>query len=836
MKKIFLIPLLALMCSITAWADGTIAEMSVNGGTATPYTTFSALQAAINGLQNTDEALVTLKKTVELTADDAFTFHVPAGKNVTLNLNGYNLTQTIEATAPTCHYYYYGDEITPSSPRWPGYGAPGLQEVCDEPDANADIQENALIYNQGTLHIISEGSSIVQLINTGSAEVDKATTICNAGNLTIDGGIFVSTQAKIAGNNIKTPVIWNKTENDVTPVVNINGGTFLCDESRSDYNVGNLFPTIAGVCEMHIKGGIFSEDEMGADTKLNHPSTMAEINTKNADKANYTAILVPYTNANITGYNSATRTNVCPDPDGMKDATLYGTTDYKNKYRYAVKPVSMVIPENAGTDNLLFVSENTTITVPDGETLRVGEGGIVFGNSTTSKIIVEAGGALISDGDIVTSSSANLELTMDAVNDKYAQLMIKPNAIQDKHPDATVVLKSKAYKKDGAYTWQRFAVPTYLDGDQSLTRADMLYDNTTYPTALYRWNYTLSAENKWQVMLDDNEKFKPFDCYELTTNNTTKGGEYTFKCELVGNGDANLQLDNDRWSYFANSYTAPINIEEMLWELFTDATYKNNIAASVYVHNRADENWDLVSFADVLDGNATIENIDPMQAFVLWKIADIQDYTLHYKDVIYNPAMGIDSELHAPAPARRTQAGMDYQRASIVFSDENGKKDIVKLYEGSDFDNTLNNGFDVEKLMNEGQFSVYAVAEEGEMARLASDNIENATISMQTKGATTFTLSFENVKMEGYGVRDNLTNTTTEIKEGNTYHFSAPANAVVEGRFQVVAMPKITTAIENVENATATKGIYTLTGIYMGEDFNAVPAGIYIVNGKKMVK
>lgn len=72
--------------------------------------------------------------------------------------------------------------------------------------------------------------------------------------------------------------------------------------------------------------------------------------------------------------------------------------------------------------------------------------------------------------------------------------------------------------------------------------------------------------------------------------------------------------------------------------------------------------------------------------------------------------------------------------------------------------------------------------------------------------------------------------------KGNTYHFSAPANAVVEGRFQVVAMPKITTAVENVENATATKGIYTLTGIYMGEDFNAVPAGIYIVNGKKMVK
>ena len=826
MKKIFLIPLLALFCSVSLWAEGEayVAKILEEGKAEVKATSLTDLNTKIAALTN--PATVTLLKSVNISdPTQAVTFHVPVGKNVTLNLNGYNIIQTFTIKDNGSDYMALDNGLT-----FGGFG---------------DINENALIYNEGTLHIVSEGSSIVQMISAASP-AGSATTICN-GNpdegkayLTIDGGIFTGPIGRIneMGWTLKLPVIWSMgTNSEIT----INGGTFLCDESRSDYAMGPIFGPISGGGTWNIKGGIFStSDEVyrvadGYATKTDHKSTKDHWLTSTTGKAlpeGYEAIDVPYTNANITGYHDrivANERNESTKPGYLNPKKVCVVVPTTNRYEVTTN-------ENTTGNadyNFVYVDPGKTLTIKDGHKVTVGDAGVILGG-TDSKIIIEAGGTLVSGGDIVTSSEENLELTMDAVNDKYAQLMIKPNAIQEKHPDATVILKSKAYKKNGAYTWQRFAVPTYLDGDQSLTRADMLYDNTTYPTALYRWDYESTRENKWTAMDNSTDKFKPFDCYELTTNNTTKGGEYTFKCELVGNGDANLQLDNDRWSYFANSYTAPINIEEMLWELFTNDTYKNNIAASVYVHNRADENWDLVSFADVLDEKTLAHNnINPMQAFVLWKIAAIDDYTLHYEDVIYKPAMGISAQ---HAPARRAQAGMDYQRASIVFSDENGKKDIVKLYEGSDFDNTLNNGFDVAKLMNEGQFSVYAVAEEGEMARLASDNIENATISMQTKGATTFTLSFENVKMEGYGVRDNLTGTTTEIKEGNIYHFTTPANAVVEGRFQVVAMPKITTAIENVENATATKGIYTLTGIYMGEDFNAVPAGIYIVNGKKMVK
>lgn len=46
-----------------------------------------------------------------------------------------------------------------------------------------------------------------------------------------------------------------------------------------------------------------------------------------------------------------------------------------------------------------------------------------------------------------------------------------------------------------------------------------------------------------------------------------------------------------------------------------------------------------------------------------------------------------------------------------------------------------------------------------------------------------------------------------------------------------------TTGIKGIEhNGTTTKCIYTLDGRYVGQNFNALPHGIYIIGGKKIVK
>lgn len=844
MKKIFLIPLVALFTCVNVWADSVIAEMSVNGGDPVSYTTMSDLQTAINGLSQS--AVVTLKGTIELTAENAFTFHVPAGKDITLNLNGFNFIQTIEATAPACHYTYYGDPITPSSPWWPGEGAPGLVKICDEA-GDSDIQENALIYNQGTLHIISEGNSIVQLINTGSAEVEKATTICNAGNLTVDGGIFVGSVAYVVNGWVKMPVIWNKTENDVTPVVNINGGTFLCDESRSDYNVGNLFPTIAGECEMHIKGGIFSEDEMGADTKLNHPSTKDVINTNNADKANYTAILVPYTNANITGYNSATRTNVCPDPDGMKDATLYSTPDYKNKYRYAVKPVCVVVP--TGENNLVVNDDNTTdneytlasddpfkfvyiepgktLSVPEGKTLRVNStSGIILGG-TDAKLVVAPGATVISDGDIITSSNDNIELTMDATEGKfgkYAHLLIKAGNIQAKHPNATVNLKSVCKNLN---TWQRFAIPTY---QSDFTIAD-IERPAGVGTAFFKWQYD-GEDGNWVQLTSSAAVFEPFHGYIMTNNAEEAGQIYTFKGELVGNGNPRLSLQNG-WNYFANSYTAPISVEAML----VGMKEKLDGEAAVWVQrNGAKNTWSDIAYADIKDGgiNEALLLLQPMNTFVFK--ASEGTFDLEYDDFVYTPVKSAKG-FAAPRRAQAAAQDEDYKMAVFVFTDEEEEEELLRLYEGNDFSDSFDNGYDVSKMPNEEIFNAYFVSPAlGNLSRLASDNVDNSSITLDTKETTHFTLSFRNVSLEGYSLKDNVADSLITIQTGETYEFEAEANTKYEGRFTVVKNGG-ETAIDNVEETKyIANGIYSVTGVYMGNNINLLPAGIYIINGKKVVK
>ena len=813
------------MCSITAWAEGETyvakiiyADPDAHGKASLECLDYAALKAGIAGLNYETKAAipdtVILLQNIDATLGTAneYGFHFESKTNVLLNLNGKGIT----LRRPVMSDY---NDFSMGGP------------------SGHDIDHHSVIYNEGTLHIISEGNAIVQMpiVVDYNNSLGSATIICNSGELTIDGGIFIGPwHPSGTGSTFKMPVIWSK---DASSVININGGTFLCDESASDYARGPIFGPISGGGTWNIKGGIFStSDEVyrvadGYATKTDHKSTKDHWLTSTTGKAlpeGYEAIDVPYTNANITGYHDrivANERNESTKPGYLNPKKVCVVVPTTNRYEVTTN-------ENTTGNadyNFVYVDPGKTLTIKDGHKVTVGDAGVILGG-TDSKIIIEAGGTLVSGGDIVTSSEENLELTMDAVRNQYSYLMIKPFVIQAKHPNATVKLISKGHDNgDGTYAWQRFAVPTYHN---NLQRQDMKYNNNSqdpvedrFPTALYKWNY---SSNEWDPMNNLTDGFEAFQCYDMTTTNTSeKRATYTFQCELVGNGDAVLPMTyGTDWNYFANSYTAPINLKALTADLKDNQD--GNIYAAVYIHKINGDAWDVVTYRQA-SKNASLK-IEPMQAFVFYKNGTAENYTMNYDKLIYTPVVPANN-----APKRSVSSDNE-QYASFVFEASDGSQDKVTFYQNQAMDNTYNNGYEAYKLMNKGQFSVYVVAEEGEMAEWASDNIENATINMQTKEATTFSLSFTDVAMEGYAVRDNLTGTTTEIKEGNIYHFTTPANAVVEGRFQVVAMPKITTAVENVENATATKGIYTLTGIYMGEDFNAVPAGIYIVNGKKMVK
>jgi len=111
-------------------------------------------------------------------------------------------------------------------------------------------------------------------------------------------------------------------------------------------------------------------------------------------------------------------------------------------------------------------------------------------------------------------------------------------------------------------------------------------------------------------------------------------------------------------------------------------------------------------------------------------------------------------------------------------------------------------------------------------------------LSLQTMDEVSYTMSFDKVNGEVYALRDNLTNAVVLMNEGATYNFMAQSNATLDGRFQIVSRQEMPTAVETVEETIAPKAIYTIMGQYVGEttDWNTLPAGVYVVDGVKIVK
>ena len=133
-----------------------------------------------------------------------------------------------------------------------------------------------------------------------------------------------------------------------------------------------------------------------------------------------------------------------------------------------------------------------------------------------------------------------------------------------------------------------------------------------------------------------------------------------------------------------------------------------------------------------------------------------------------------------------------------------------------------------------GSFNIYANAERN-LAMLASDNIEGTELTFAAGNAVNYTMTFGKTMGE-FVLVDRANNSQVAIEEGGIYTFAAQPNYTAEARFAIVPAAKMPTAIENTEVKSNVKGSYTITGQYMGEDFNVLPAGVYVIDGVKIVK
>jgi hypothetical protein len=164
--------------------------------------------------------------------------------------------------------------------------------------------------------------------------------------------------------------------------------------------------------------------------------------------------------------------------------------------------------------------------------------------------------------------------------------------------------------------------------------------------------------------------------------------------------------------------------------------------------------------------------------------------------------------------------------------------DNMTLIEGYNFSEAFDNGYDAQKFMNNAKHNLYAQTMNGEMGTIATNNLEGTVLSFNATQAGVYTISFDAVMGGAYALKDNRTNAVINIEEGATYMFAAE-EGVNEARFSIVGRADAPTAIEEVENVVkGQEGVYTITGVYVGEKaiLNTLPAGVYVVDGKKIVK
>ena len=477
------------------------------------------------------------------------------------------------------------------------------------------------------------------------------------------------------------------------------------------------------------------------------------------------------------------------------------------------------IAENAtvtlGELQIIPASAGQTLTIANKATLKVNH--LIMNDY--ARIIVEAGGKLIVEGEqgIVAPKVDNIVLKANATS--HATFLFNPGVTSNRHPNATVEYVSNSFVDDAShYQWERVGIPTW----NQLTAIEV-----TCRTAV-----AVFENNGWTqlgfVYAGGTPEFtnidklnKPFVTYNMISYRTQSENKatYTFKGELVGNTDAALSADRE-WNGYPNSYMADVNAGALLSGLASATNIDKTIYLPHYQGNGY-YTWDPVDEEWVAS-----EKIAPMQAFILRNnSSETEVTTLNYKNTVWNPGTGA-----VGAPRRFAKANDNTAKLRIVVTNENGVWDNVKMTESA------TNNHNAVKYMND-DVNIYAMADE-KIAIAAVEDLENTYVGFSTVKGGNFTISFANVEGREFTLVDHATGARVAIAEGNTYEFNADANSENDYRFEIVGRQNMPTAIDNTEAVKSAKGVYTITGQYVGEMnvWNTLPAGVYVINGEKRVK
>ena len=391
-----------------------------------------------------------------------------------------------------------------------------------------------------------------------------------------------------------------------------------------------------------------------------------------------------------------------------------------------------------------------------------------------------------------TNDAKALLLESDAENGMGMLLYDGSTTATSPYGTAELYLYSKKIADDN-YIWQHFGIPTVA-------------------TPSIEKNVTISV-NKWDVKkgwIWDGGSSVLTDAwtgFNIATNHEEAGSIVKFSGQLIGNDDATLVLDKYGYNALANSYTAPANLKSVI-----DAVYDASTDGAVWIYSAKEAlETGIKQFHSFGSDTPEDESLNPMQAFFVLHESDASDNaTINYEEAV----LGYNT---------RDAVANDYNKATLKITG-GGEADEFTIYEGEQFSaSAMDKGYDI-KQMNHDFIQIYAVQNGENYSSVATDDAENLELTIKTKAATQYTLSFSGIS-EGYGVKLTDVKSGAEIEVGNdkTYTFTADANTTAVrfrfGKSEVSA---------DEANADAVK-IWSANGSLFVEG-NAAEADIEIIN------
>lgn len=502
----------------------------------------------------------------------------------------------------------------------------------------------------------------------------------------------------------------------------------------------------------------------------------------------------------------------------------------------AVVVVSKDESESEAVAEQIFVSADATLKVETGTILTVGDGGINIANG--GQLVVEKG-AVVEVGAAGLITTDEDALVIEATEDQQGIFILNPAVTENTQPKASVKVytnSKQTSENPWEYVYQRLALPIYeLTEAPANDFAGSLYGSeTVFENYLFYWNTNNKAwENcLWTEMV-------PFKGYQLANNSVAGGVTYTFTGNIVGNNSAGYEFGTTGFDFFGNSYTAPIYLKN-----FLDGFANDGVEAAVWIYDYKGGNYISATPADFeddeyplyLDGVTPFVEIPSMEGFILnlRNTGDGNTAAIDYTSSIWNNPRYGHSNGGSGAPKKHIASDVD--RVVISVKAANGKADMVKLNQSAQFSNEFDNGADASKYFATNGINLYATTTAGELSRVATNDLDKTILAFSSNEATEYTLTISHQRGETFILRDNVANTSIEMTEGATYTFAQEANTTVPARFEVISVAKVPTAIENVDEAAKANGIYSITGQFLGRDFTKLPAGVYVVNGVKIVK